>query len=706
MKFEERLSELINEVEVPDELSPQNIAQMLKEHSAEAHTEQRQTRPASNVTALRRTIIMRTAAAAAACTVFAVGMAAYNQSRDGQNDIDERINYEATSPVSYDDLYNIHVGIDLNGGNDTGDPDSDTPIEDAPTGTGTTAPENHQDEPIAYSETTPKESFTDTSSYDFADKEKYGKNVSEADIVKSDGKYVYCLKDNILTIISLDTMEVVSTFESSLDPPIEIFIDGDKLILISSETEDIQVVNGGTTGAVTNIPEADIPYETPDVPADGEDITNSADINSDEPPQDGDIVNSSNIIGGESAIPAEKTVTRINTAVDIYSAADPQNPVRTASYKQNGSYIASRLVDGTLYMVTAYADYRVKPLDTQADLDGFVPAYYIDGEKFYLAARDIIVPASANSTDYTVAAAISTENGEASVKAVLGSCKNVYCSGETLYIASSEKSEKNEKEYSIISSFELSKGGISYRSGCSVEGAILGQQSMNEYGGKFRAATRVTDENGITSASVYVLNKSFEVVNSAEKLLIGVKDISVRFEGNYARLFDKSSEKASAVIDLSVQPPEFVQSSIEGAAYLYGCGDGRMAGIGRSANGGICLTMYSGGLLLDSVDFAEGETFSKALSDRRAVLIDETAGIIGVPVYSHNEFGTQNRYYVFSYDESAGFAQKGVIEYVDIDDSLVFERGEVIGENLYVFSKGRIISARLSDLKVIGSYEY
>lgn len=704
MKFEERLNELINEAEVPDELLPQNIAQMLKAKSAGSTSESRPAaaRQDSNASALRRTIIMRTAAAAAACAVFAVGMTVYNQSRSEQKEIESRISYEATSPVSYDELYSTYVGIDLNSGNDNDKPDSDTPIEDDQTGTGTTAPENFPEDPIAYSGTTPAESFTDTSAYDFADKEKYGKNVSEADIVKSDGKYVYCLKDRTLTVISLETMEIVSTFESSLDPPIEIYIDGDKIILISSETEETFVADGGSASAVTNIPEAEDPDETPDVPANGEDITNSADTHSDTLSQNDDIINS----GEELALPAGKTVKRINTAVDIYSVGDAENPVLTASYKQNGSCIASRLVDGTLYIVTAYTDYRIKPLDNQADLDGFVPAYYINGEKKYIAASDIIVPSNANNTDYMVAAAINTdEDGvKASVKAVLGSSKNVYCSKDTVYIA---YTEKDEKEYSIISSFELSKGGISYRSGCLIDGVILGQQCMNEYGGKFRAAARVTGENGITSTSVYVLNKSCEIVSRTEQLLTGGKEVSVRFEGNYARLFEKNAEKASAVIDISADPPAFVLSSIDSAAYLYSWG-GKLAGIGRSQKGGISLSMYSSesGLLLDSIDFEEGDVFSRAFTDRRAVLIDETSGIIGVPVYSHNEFGTKNRYYVFSYDETAGFAQKGVIEYVDIDDSLVFERGEVIDGKLYVFSKGRVISARLSDLKVIGSYEY
>lgn len=686
MKFEEMLSEIINEVEVPDELSPQSIAQMLKSHSAESESgaERRSAKVVPNVTVLRRNIIIRTAAAAAACAVFAVGLTAYNHSRDEQKEIESPIKYEDVA--SYDDLYDKYLVIEMNRG-DTDKSDSDTPIYD-PSDTGTTVPESFRQETIEYSGTVPRDSFTDISAYDFADKDKYGENVSEADIIKSDGKYIYCLKGSTLTIISLETMEIVSTMDSSLDPPIEIYAYGDKLILISGETEEI---------LSSNVPEAENISKTPDVPV-GVVPSNSADINSGAPDPNNNIIS-----GGESAIPAGKTVKRINTAVDFYSVSDPANPVHTASYKQNGSYTASRLVDGTLYMVTDYSDYRVKPLDTQADLDGFVPAYYIDEEKFYIAPSDVTVPSNAASTGYTVVSAINTASDgiSASVNAILGSDKNVYCSEDTLYLAFSEG---GKKKYTVISSFELSERGISYRSSGVVDGTLLGRLSMNEYGGKFRTAAAVTDENGVSSVSLYVLDKNCGIVNSADRLLTGGNAAFVRFEGNYARIFEKDSEKAAAVIDLSKEPPVFVQSSMDGAAYLYSFGSGRLAGVGRSPNGGISLTMYSGGLLLDSIDIPE--TFSKALYDRRAVLTDAAAGIIGIPVYSCSEFGISNRYYVFSYDETAGFLQKGVIEYVDIDNSLAFERGCIMEEKLYVFGGGRVISARLSDLKVIGSYEY
>lgn len=695
MKFEEKLNELISEAEVPDELAPHNIAKMLKAQNARSkmESEHRTSKSGPNISVLRRTIIIRTVAAAAACAVFVFGMTAYNQNRIEQERLEEQIQFKDVPPVSYDEydeLYKIYTGIDLNGSNSSAD--SDKPIEE------TAIPDN-TDEPITYSGTVPDKSFSELPAYDFTDKEKYGENVSEADVIKTDGEYIYCLKGSTLTIISLETMEIVSTVESSLDPPVEIIKDGGKVFLISSDTEEIQMINSSTASAVAESSQAEASSNTSNVPASGVNLSNSASGNSD----------IETVPNDETGPTALKTATRINTLVDVYDVSDAANPIHTASYKQNGSYIASWLVDSTLYMVTGYTDYRIKPLDEQTDLDSFVPAYYINGEKFYLAANDIIVPSNAGSTDYTVAAAIITDGGsniKANVKAVLGGGRKVYCSARKLYIASVKKSES--ESYSFISSFDLTRDGISYISGGKVDGELLGRQSMNEYDGRLRVASRLTDENGIPSTAIYVLDGSMTVENSAGQILHSESIETVKFEKNYARLFRKNSLTAAAVIDLSSNPPTFAQSAMDSAVYLYKYSDDKLLSIGTSAESGITLSMFGSesSLTVGSITFAPGETFSKALTDRRAILIDSEAGVIGVPVYSYNEFGTKNQYYVYGFDDETGFFQKGVIEYTDIDDSMIFERGEIIGDNLYVISSGRVISARLSDLKIIETYEF
>ena len=499
MKFEERLNELISQAEVPDELLPENIAAMLKAKTEQTHikAEKKNIKTSANVYAQRRTIIMRSAAAAAACAVFAVGLLTYNRNNDEQALLDEYKEYEAVSPDSYDDLYNMYTDIYLNGSDNDKNTEgygNDTAIDE----------ENTAEQPIEHSGTDTMNVPEDPSAYDYTNNED--PNISEADIIKYDENYLYCLKEKTLYIVSKGTMEVVSTIDCTLDPPIEIYIEGDKLIMISTETGERQEVNSVTDNAAGLSEEAGISPPDPDVPADGSDTIQPASYNSDNDRGAPDDKTSMDI---QSLKAEDNSSLRINTAVDIYNISDPLSPVHTASYKQNGSCIASRLVDGKLYTVTAYSGYRIKPLDEQADLDSFVPAYYINGQKFFLDAGNIIVPAGANSTDYTLisAADIDGEN-EISVQAILGSCKNVYCSANTLYTVGIGK---KDKDYSIISAFDIAENGIRYRASGSVEGIALGYKSMNEYSGNFRIAAKTTDINGMNSTSFYVLDKTLTV---------------------------------------------------------------------------------------------------------------------------------------------------------------------------------------------------
>ncbi len=686
MKFEERLSEIINEAEVPDELLPQNIAVMLRERSTQTN---RNAGYKDKNTARRRIIIFRTSAAAvAACAALAVGIAALPGNEDAANQLEAPIEYEATSPESYDALFNTYTGITLNG---SAVPDSEITLDEA-----------------ARSGDNAGDGF---SSGDFTDTRSG--NASEADIMKIDGNYMYCLKGRNLYVISLETMETVSQTESSITPPTEMYIDGDRLILISKEniyTHDSgnEKADGVTLSTGNLAPVSDVPAKDTDTHNPMYDDSDSPDRAA---PTD-KTGTASETENGESAIPA---AYRTNTVVDIYDVSEPERPVHTTAYKQNGSYVSSKFSDGTLYLVTDHSDYRVKPLDTSDDLDEFVPAYYLNGEKSYIDAEDIIIPSNAASTDYTVVSAIRAEDAAVSVKAVLGSGRNVYCSSDSLYVAG--VGAKDGRSYTVISAFDLTQGGISYRASGSVEGMVIGQQSMNEYGGFFRIAAEITDNEGNASVSVYVLDRSLTVVNSAGGLVPGSRISAVRFEKQYARLIDAASGESALVLDLSENPPVVAGSLMGNEAYLCGYSEDMLLGVGRSREGGLTLTMYSSetGLALNGTVFGNekdgeaeiiGEVGSKALTDRRAVLIDSENGIIGVPAYSHNEFGTKNSYYVYSYNAVEGFVLKGVIEYVDVDDSMIFSRGAVKDGTLYVISSGRVISARLDDLKIIGVYEY
>ncbi|MGN0600612.1 MAG: beta-propeller domain-containing protein [Oscillospiraceae bacterium] len=672
MTFEERLNELIDEVEVPDELSPENIALMLKAKTTQSKMEAEHIniKSAPSVSAQRLRIIRMTAASVAACVVIGSGLIAYNnQNESNIGTIDDTIEYNAISPNDYNDLYSIYTGIYF-----SADPEqTDNTEEVAPEADNT----NDNVPAISDAPTEPKDTLSELSAYDFQGAAKGLAN--DADIVKSDGTNLYCISGGKLYIVSLDTMEIVSVIENKLSPPVELYIDGDRLILVSKENEEIQIVDGSSASS-------EITTSDSVVPAAGSDT-----LSNDETDADPN---------------RTESVSRTNVAVDIYDLKDKSNPKLTTSYKQNGKYTSSKLVDGVLYLVSDHSDYRTAPLGEGASLDSFVPAYSLNGERYFVAPEDIMVPANANSTNYTVVSAIgcSSDSPEVTVKAVLGTSKNVYCSADTLYTVGVGRSSSGV-DYSIITSFDLSKGtGITYKASSSVAGKVISKYSMNEYNGNFRIATEISDENG-TSTSVYVLDSSLTVVNSAGGLLEGQKVSAVRFEDSFASLFTDEDTPA-LVLDLANVPPVQSQSLANSSAYLYGYSDNKLCGIDKKADGnGLTLTMYDAdsGLMLHSIDLAEdlGDVCSKALTDRRAVLID--SGMIGIPVYSYSEFGVNNLYYVFAYDDEAGFALKGKIEYVELDDSAVFERAAVNEDMLYIFSEKKVVSVRLSDFKVAGS---
>lgn len=673
MTFEERLNELIDEVEVPDELSPENIALMLKAKTTQSKMESEHINIKSvpSVHAQRLRIIKMTAASVAACAVIGSGLIAYNsQNESNIGTIDETIEYNAISPNDYDDLYSIYTGIYFSAEPEQEDKDTET----APSADGT-----EKNVPaISDAPTEPKDTLSELSAYDFQG--AVNGLANDADIVKSDGTNLYCISGGKLYIVSLDTMEIVSVIENKLSPPVELYIDGDRLILVSKENEEVQIVD--SSSASSELTTADSA-----VPAAGSD-TSSAD-------------------GNNADSNRTESVNRANVAVDIYDLKDRSDPKLTTSYKQNGKYTSSKLVDGVLYLVSDHSDYRTAPLGESASLDSFVPSYSLNGNRQYVAPEDIMVPANANSTDYTVVSAIGcrSEVPEVTVKAVLGTSKNVYCSADTLYTVGVGKS-KDGIDYSIITSFDLSKGtGITYKASSSIAGKVISKYSMNEYNGSFRIATEISDESGI-STSVYVLDSSLTVVNSAGSLLKGQKVSAVRFEDTFASLFT-NNDKPSLVIDLANVPPVQSQSLANTSAFLYGYSEGKLCGIDKNTDGGLVLTMYDAdsGLMLHSINFAEdiGEAYSKALTDRRAVLIG--SGMIGIPAFSYSEFGVNNNYYVFTYDDEAGFALKGKIEYVELDDSAVFERAVASGDMLYIFSEKKIVSVQQSDFKVAGSVD-
>lgn len=473
---------------------------------------------------------------------------------------------------------------------------------------------------------------------------------SDADIVKSDDSSIYYICGGTLYVVSKDNMAVKQEITTE-NPPFEMYVRGNSLVLVSEEKA------------------------SGDKSEDGRDHT--------------------------------------NVVIDIYTIS-PDSLTHIKTYKQNGEYNSARIDDnGVLYLVTGYSNYRGAPLDENADLDNYVPGYYIDGEKHYVAAEDITVPQGANNTDYTIISSVKcSEPVNISVKAVLGSNANAFCSDDTLYVAFS--GIKDGKSYTAVTSFAISESGLSYKASGTVEGELISRYSMAESEGGFRIACRSFDENGMAVTDIYTLDSSLAVISKAEGLLPGVIIGSVKFDGNYASLIENNRTDASLVVDLDQSAPvENAETKCFIAPYVSKLSDGLMAGITacEDENGGyngLRLELYSadsGEKISETVFARFPKVQSPALSDKKAMLIDTDSKIVGIPVSSVNEFGVKNQYFVFGYDEN-GFTQKGVFEYNDIDDSYTFERAVVTDGVLYIIGSGRMVSVDLDDMTVADTFVF
>lgn len=188
MRLDDKLNDMFDEIEVPVELLPQNIASMLKAKTEQSkmEAEHKDIKSAGNINTLRRTIIMRTAAATAACAVFAVGMLAYNKTDPDSQKIDPRVNFEAITPQDYDDLRNFYTGISIDSSEANG---TETDIGTAKSENTTTAPANPKAEtaPAITSNSVITTVLTEElSADDIADFDD--DRVSNADIVKSEDR--------------------------------------------------------------------------------------------------------------------------------------------------------------------------------------------------------------------------------------------------------------------------------------------------------------------------------------------------------------------------------------------------------------------------------------------------------------------------------------------------------------------------------------
>lgn len=417
--------------------------------------------------------------------------------------------------------------------------------------------------------------------------------------------------------------------------------------------------------------------------------------------------------------------------VRVYDVSDPSAPQLVADVGQDGYLTDSRMAGGVLYVVTSY--YVYSGLDRD-DPHTFVPCTYRGGEAELLPANCIYLPPEIESTGYVVVQAIDVATGEtASRLSVLGSGSYVYMNAKNLYLASTtyervEGEPYTEGSYTVtdvreqrqtnLIRFAVDGGSVALAASGSISGTPLSQYSFDEYDGCLRVVvteygssyrTFEDTEHGwmnyewgedSSSASLYVLDDSLGIVGSVTGLGEDERVYSVRFDGPVGYFVTFRETDPLFAVDLSDPTAPTVMSALKipgFSEYLHVWSDGLLFGLGQQADAetgvteGLKLSMFD---VSDPFDVTELYTqtldfdYSPAEYDAHAVCIDPARNLIGFAAADYDTISWEETwsYVIYRFDGGA-FTE---LARCALSDWIYNVRGLYIGAEFYITSDSEL----------------
>lgn len=279
------------------------------------------------------------------------------------------------------------------------------------------------------------------------------------------------------------------------------------------------------------------------------------------------------------------------TMAACFDISDKTAPVEKWRFYQDGDYISSRLIGNQFVLLSSY--YVDITRDEEEVVSDCVPTFACGNDEMKrIAVNDVCVMEEITDTSYLFATTLDI-NDKNSVKnqAVLGAGSDVYCTTENLYAVSTRY--KNEgivgevfgvTTYTTkIYKFDIRNYNISYLGCGEVEGFTLNQFSIDEYNGYLRIATSTGSWGVDISNKVYVLDSDLNVVGKIEGIAPGETIKSVRFTGNTGYVVTFEQTDPLFVIDLSNPEKPVIKGELKipgFSTYLHPVGENLVLGVG------------------------------------------------------------------------------------------------------------------------------
>ncbi|MCL1873811.1 MAG: beta-propeller domain-containing protein [Clostridiales bacterium] len=533
--------------------------------------------------------------------------------------------------------------------------------------------------------------------------------VDEADIIKTDGQYIYHLAGMTLNIIKANAagnMEMTCSFDLGKEQadfyPQDMYVDGDKLCLIGMEHN----------------------YQTFDfqIPRDTED--------------DIDIM----------PLHFGKSFTKVM----VYDITNKAAPKLARDFSTEGNLISSRKVDNNLYLIINYymSFYGLK------EPSEVVPLYHdsseMAGGKY--SALDFTAmryfPGEEDSSMLIVCGLdLKDDKEEAKITSIIGSGNTVYMSRSALYIAKHDYRGSFARGGSVSTDattffkFVLDNGNAIYSTKGETDGYVLNQYSLDEYNDCLRVATTVNSAGGSKNA-LTVFDESMQVIGKISDMAPGEQVYSARFMGEKAFMVTFRTVDPLFAIDLSDprNPKVLGELKIPGySTYLHPYDENHLIGFGRdteelttldskgnvvdvrAVNRGLKLALFDISDMtnpkeISVVSIGDESTHSDLLYNPKAMLFSREKGFIAFPVTQYSYSGKEEELFAGAhvYDIStSGIKLRGKISHgsgnnLDYDkyyDNLI-QRIIYIGDTFYSAANGGIQANEIKSLKYLDYLKY
>lgn len=534
-------------------------------------------------------------------------------------------------------------------------------------------------------------------------------NVDEADIVKTDGDYIYSIsEDNVIITDVKDPKQpkVVATIKSEDDDiPEDIILYKDKLVVISTKGNQTQRYY----------------YNN-----------------------------------------------RMNTVVKIYNITSREKPVLTKSYEMYEPYYTSRCIDNVLYVISSgnlrkeddkiVVGYNEDNMEKEMSIDKIKYLKDVKTTKQTLISTVDLNNETADikldSYLMNISNAYVSENAiyllnqkynndsKIPIKLLFG-FKGVF-GLEDYYEMDSESGY-----YTEIYKFDI-KENVEYKAKTKVKGKTINQYSLDEKDNHLRIA--LYDNDG---SRVAIFDEDLKQIGISDNVAKGEKMYSSRFIGDKVYFVTYKTIDPLFVMDLSneTKPKVLGKLKIPGySTYLHPYDENHIIGIGmetkeiinRNSNGKVISTTakvvgmkmalfdvsnVNSPVQISSVVIGDSRTTSAILTNPKALLFSKEKSLIAIPVNNYSqdfEVTSSNNYetminnytkyskpynaegyFVYNINVQDGFKLKGVITHEKTNATYYYSnskllRGLYIDNNLYTVSETMIKVNELDSLKAVG----